>query len=121
MGALLWYEPVRQVIHNNSTVSAATGTDLVLGGKYSAVTVQVVSTADPKVNFKGSIDGQNFATLRGINQATGVTKTASTVAGIFIVPVAGISIFRAQRSTGAVVAATVIAVATAAPIVQLSI
>ena len=117
--ALEWYEPKRQILHDNSSL-AGPGTDLVLGGKYSAVTVQVVSTADPTLTFKGSIDGLNFANLLGINQGTGAVNTASTAAGVYIVPAAGISVFRAQRNTGATIRVTAIGVATPAPIVQLS-
>ncbi len=118
--AILWYEPVQEILHNAETATTADGKTLKLEGKYASVVLQVTGTmTSSDINFEGNIDGKSWVPLVGINVGDGsvATKTGSNT-GIWAIPVAGINYFRARKSGTGSSAITVTAVATSAPAVQ---
>lgn len=115
-GEILWFEPVETVIHDEEDSQEADGKILELGGKYASVTLQVAGTmTSASIEFEGSIDGENYASVQGTKLADGssVTETGAA-AGLFRVPVVGFNYLKAKKTGTGTNKITVTAVASAA-------
>lgn len=109
---MLWYEPIQDKLHEDEDSQVADGKKLNLGGKYASVTLQVIGTmTDASIEFEGSIDGENYHSLEGIDLSDGseVTESGGNT-GIFRVNIVGINYFRAKKTGSNTEPITVIAV-----------
>ncbi len=120
-GAILWYEPIQLTLHDAETAQTADGKVMELGGRFATVAVQVTGTmTNSDVHFEGSIDGENWESLGGIDVTDGsATADTGDNTGLWKVPVEGIVFMRARRSGTGSGEITVAAVATAAPLTQI--
>lgn len=82
------------------TLHSAAGSDAngpVLGVEgFSTVGLQAVISNTAVVYFEGSIDGSNWVGVEGQNVLNGSKATSAAASGIYAVPVAGLSKFRAR-------------------------
>lgn len=97
MSAILWFEPVGKVLQSAAT-SAGNGNEVMLNGKYGAITLQISGTFSATITFEGSIDGINYIPVRGINKNTGAGISTVAETGIFQFSVTGLNKFRARIS-----------------------
>jgi len=117
--SILWYEPVEEVIHDEEdTAGAVDGKILKLGGKYASVTLQVTGTmSDADIEFEGSMDGENFASIQGTKLVDGTSVTATGAnTGLFRIPVVGLNYLKAKKTgsgTGPITVKAVISAASA--------
>jgi len=90
------------------------GTAIPVSG-WSAVSLQVTGTFVGTLTFEGSQDGSNYVSLQGFNVADGTVGTTVTAAGIYVIPLIGLVLFRARVSawTSGAITATACAVTNA--------
>ena len=108
--SVLYVEPVSKVLHKESEATG-NGELMNLGGKFGAVTVQVIIETTAVVTFEGTQDGVNFVAMRGINKNNGEGVTSASASGIFTFAVTGIKQFRARISSYAAGKVDVMAIA----------
>ena len=89
------YTLTKDVTFHTAAVLTANGEHVDVKG-FQQVMLQIVGINADTVTFEVTLDGTNWVALRGINLATGVVATTSTVNGIFLVTIAGASLFRAR-------------------------
>lgn len=65
---------------------------------WGAVGAQVTGTFVATVNFEGTIDGSTWVGIEGVNLADGSKAKSPTAPGVYVVPVTGLSSFRARVS-----------------------
>ena len=61
----------------------------------ASVSVQVTGTFVAIITWQGTIDGTNWISLPAVNLATRAVSTWTTQAGIYVIPVLGLRLFRA--------------------------
>lgn len=95
--------------------SAATaqdnGKELDVRG-YNTVGLQVSGTFVGTIVFEGTINGDSFVQIYGVDPNGGSEENQATAAGLFLVPVAGLTAFRARISAYTSGSITVTAYAT---------
>ncbi len=113
--AILWVEPITEVLQDEAEATGD-GEVLVLDGKYASLSLQTLGTFTATVKFEGSMDGENYHELKGINLNTGAGLSETTSTGVYSVPVVGIKRFRARISAYTDGEVTVLASAQAIPV-----
>ena len=108
----------KQYTKTYSLHSASTGNGngtVIDAAGFSAVGVQVTGTFVGTVHFEGTVDGSNWVAVQGANLNDGSVATSATAAGLFSIPLAGLSHFRARVAWTSGTSVTVDAEATIVP------
>lgn len=99
----------RAVTLQSAVSATGNGTDFDVKGMALAA-VQVKGTFSATVAFQGSVDdGTTFVAIEAINRNDGTKATSTTAAGIFVVPVAGLSFLRCPVTWTSGTSVTVVA------------
>jgi len=113
--AILWYEPITEALQDEAE---ATGDGKVfeLGARFASLAIQTSGSFSATVKLEGSINGEDYHEIKGIdlNDGDGLTETGGT--GVYVVPVVGIKRFKARISAYSSGKVTVRAVASALPV-----
>lgn len=115
--AILWLEPLQHDFHL-AVEEAGDGTVLDLGGKYTALTVQVTGTFVATITWKGSVDGSTYIELPARNRNSNAEATTATATGVYELNVTGLRKVMADITayTSGAVTAKGIAVAVPMPV-----
>lgn len=85
-----------QILQDNKT---ANGNGIVIDvSQDAAVAVQITGTFSATINFEGNVDGATWVALKGLNLTTFAQNASPTAAGIYSVPLVGVTTFRARIS-----------------------
>jgi hypothetical protein len=85
-----------RVTFHSAAAADANGTELDVAGM-ALVGVQITGTITTiAVYWEGTIDGTNWVGIPGTTLATGAKATSVTATGLYQIPVAGLSKFRAR-------------------------
>ena len=102
---ILWMDPVVRTLHEGAVAEGA-GETFDLGCKYASVNVQIQGVGGTEVfTFKGSLDGENYVNLEGVNITNGTKGATAAANGIYSIPVYGIRnmyVDYTTRDTGSV-------------------
>ena len=108
----------KQYTKTYSLHSASTGDGngtVVDAAGFSALGLQVTGTFTATVHFEGTVDDSNWVAVQGANLNDGSVATSATAAGLFSIPLAGLSHFRARVAWTSGTSVTVDAEATIVP------
>jgi len=108
----------KQYTKTYSLHSASTGDGngtVVDAAGFSAIGVQVTGTFTATVHFEGTVDDSNWVAVQAANLNDGSVGTSATAAGLFSIPLAGLSHFRARVAWTSGTSVTVDAEATIVP------
>lgn len=83
----------QKVTHHSAASATATGTPMNTG-QTGSVLVQITGTFVATVTFQGTVDGSNWVALQAVNMTSGAIATTATAAGLYLVPVPGMRLFR---------------------------
>jgi hypothetical protein len=99
-------------IHQLQSAATAQGNGTELNVKgVNTVGLQVTGTFVGTVVFEGTVEG-SFVQIYGVNPNDGSAANQATAAGLFLIPVAGLTSFRARVSAYTSGSITVVAWAT---------
>src|SRR3990167_3182689 len=89
------YETGNQILY--SAAGADTNGETINCDGLGTVCVQLTGTLTSViVYFEGTVDGTNWIGVLGWNRNTGVKALSATAAGLYVVDVAGLHLFRAR-------------------------
>lgn len=83
----------QKVTFHSAASTTANGT-VMNTGQTASVLVQITGTFSASVAFQGTIDGSNWVAIQGANVNSGAVATTATAAGLYLVPVVGMRLFR---------------------------
>ncbi len=105
----LW--PVVRILHDKAE-AVASGEIFDLGRKYASVNVQIKGRDGTELfTFKGSINGEDYVDIEGVNVTNGTAGETTDVDGIYSIPVYGMDKFYVDYTTRQTGVVTVTAVA----------
>lgn len=85
--------------HTFQSAAGATGNGTAMDvGGLAMVAVQVTGTFVGTITFEGTVDGTNWVSALARSIADGATAATATAAGVYQVPVSGLSQLRARVS-----------------------
>lgn len=85
----------RKVTHHSAASASATGAVMNCGG-LSSVLVQITGTFVATVTFQGTVDGSTWVAIQAENVNGGSAATTTTAAGLYLIPLTGVRLFRAN-------------------------
>lgn len=105
---------MQSTLHENA-VATADGTKILVANLNTAG-IQISGTFVGTITFEGTIGGDSWIAVQAINRSNGEVATTATAAGLYVVAVSGLGMFRARISTYVSGAITVKAVLVVGPV-----